>query len=59
MNDGEKLEKLIRRMGAKHPTKFIKGWFITLDEPTSDQRTALGPRADCGVLFRPIPQPAR
>jgi hypothetical protein len=34
----EKIEKLIRKYGAKHPTKFIKGLYITKNEPTGDQR---------------------
>ncbi len=37
--DATKIGKLIRRLGTRHPTKFVKGWFITLDEPTADQRT--------------------
>lgn len=36
--DTIKIAKLIRRLAVKHPTKFIKGWFVTLDEPTADQR---------------------
>jgi hypothetical protein len=36
--DFEKLQKLTRRIGARHPEKFVKGWFVTLDEPTADQR---------------------
>lgn len=37
--DLNKISKLCSTLGAKHPQKFIKGWFITLDEPTPDQRT--------------------
>jgi hypothetical protein len=37
--DLSKLSKLCSTLGAKHPQKFIKGWFITLNEPTPDQRT--------------------
>jgi len=37
-DDYNKLDKLIRKLGPKHPTKFIKGWFITKNEPTADQR---------------------
>jgi hypothetical protein len=37
--DCEKLEKLIRKLKVKHPDRFIKGWFITLAEPTADQRS--------------------
>jgi hypothetical protein len=40
-DDGAKLEKLIKKLAARYPTKFIKGWFITLDEPTADQRSVL------------------
>ncbi len=36
--DFGKIEKLMRRLGAKRPEKHIKGWFVTLDEPTADQR---------------------
>jgi hypothetical protein len=36
--DAAKLDTLVRKLGPKHPMKFIKGWFITLDEPTPDQR---------------------
>src|SRR5438045_2350202 len=39
--DGGKLDKLLKKLGAKYPTKFIKGWFITLSEPTADQRGVL------------------
>lgn len=38
LEDFEKLQKLIRRTEARHPTKFVKGWFVTLNEPTADQR---------------------
>ena len=37
--DFEKLQKLAKRIGARHPTKFVKGWFVTLNEPTADQRS--------------------
>jgi hypothetical protein len=40
-DDTSKIAKLIRRLTVRHPTKFIKGWFITLDEPTADQRSAV------------------
>jgi hypothetical protein len=39
--DCQKLGKMIRRLTARHPTKFIKGWFITLHEPTADQRAVV------------------
>jgi hypothetical protein len=38
VDDAVKLDKLIRKLTPKHPAKFIKGWFITLHEPTADQR---------------------
>jgi len=37
--DSEKLQKLARKYGARFPRKFIKGWFVTLNEPTADQRS--------------------
>jgi len=40
-NDSSKITKLIRKLVVKKPTKFIKGWFVTLDEPTAEQRTAV------------------
>lgn len=42
VDDTAKLEKLIKNLGARHPTKFVKGWFITLEEPTADQRSVVG-----------------
>jgi hypothetical protein len=40
-SDAEKLSKLVRQLRPKYPLKFIKGWFITLSEPTPDQREAV------------------
>lgn len=40
--DLDKIQKLIRRLGVRAPQKFIKGWFVTLEEPTADQRTVFG-----------------
>jgi hypothetical protein len=37
-DDLEKLQKIIRKIGAKYSHKFLKGWFITAEEPTADQR---------------------
>ena len=37
-DDRQKLEKLAKQYEAKVPHKFIKGWFVTRDEPTADQR---------------------
>jgi AraC-like DNA-binding protein len=39
--DGNKLAKLCRKMQARYPDKFVKGWFVTLHEPTAEQRTAI------------------
>jgi hypothetical protein len=39
--DGAKIAKLMRKLVVRHPTKFIKGWFVTLEEPTAEQRTAI------------------
>jgi len=39
--DGQKLDKLIKKLTPKHPMRLVKAWFITLHEPTPDQRTAL------------------
>ena len=36
--DFAKLLTLIRRTEARYPQKFVKGWFVTLYEPTADQR---------------------
>ena len=38
VDDFAKLQGLIRRTEAKYPQKFVKGWFVTLHEPTADQR---------------------
>lgn len=39
--DGEKLARLYRKMQAKHPDKFVKGWFVTFQEPSAEQRTEI------------------
>ena len=44
--DGRKLEKLIRRLNAQFPDKLVKGWFVTLNEPTADQRTVIKSHRD-------------
>lgn len=41
VNDGKKLEGLVRKFG-RNQSKFVRGWFITRDEPTADQRTVIG-----------------
>jgi hypothetical protein len=33
-----KLSSLVKQMQKKYPDKAVKGWFITLEEPTADQR---------------------
>ena len=40
-DDASKIAKLIRKYVVKRPTKFVKGWFVTLEEPTADQRGAV------------------
>jgi NACHT domain-containing protein len=37
--DVEKLSKLVKKMQKQYPDKGVKGWFITKDELTADQRT--------------------
>ncbi|CAA9347044.1 MAG: hypothetical protein AVDCRST_MAG68-3992 [uncultured Gemmatimonadetes bacterium] len=44
--DSEKLSRLIRKYEVKHPTKHVKGWFITLKEPTADQKTSVERRKE-------------
>lgn len=44
--DGEKLVRLAKRLGAQHPTKHVKGWFITLNEPTAEQRSVIDKKRD-------------
>ena len=39
VEDFEKLSKLIRQTEVRVPQKFCKGWFVTLNEPTADQRS--------------------
>ena len=36
--DVGKLTRLIQRMRNKYPTRAVRGWFVTLHEPTADQR---------------------
>ena len=38
IEDHEKLDKLSRKLAARYPEKFVKGWFVTQQEPTADQR---------------------
>ncbi len=39
--DGKKLDALARDYGRKYPMHAVKGWFVTMDEPTADQRDAI------------------
>ena len=39
--DSKKISKLVPVLQKRHPTKAIKGWFVTETEPTADQRTAV------------------
>ena len=39
--DTRKLESLSRTMQRRYPTKGVKGYFITLEEPTAEQREAV------------------
>lgn len=49
--DGEKLSKGVKFYRQKRPEKAVKGWFVTLDEPTADQRTVInGYRNDISAL---------
>lgn len=43
VHDVSKLDSLVRKLTVRHPTKFIRGWFITLEEPTADQRAVVKP----------------
>jgi hypothetical protein len=42
-SDGQKLAKLVKTLRTQNPTKGVKGWFVTADEPTPDQREAIRP----------------
>lgn len=48
-DDGKKILRLIRKYESKYPDKHIKGWFITLNEPTADQRTVIE-KLKCKIL---------
>lgn len=39
--DGKKLSDFIPEYQRKYPDKGVKGWFITSDEPTADQKSAI------------------
>lgn len=36
--DVDKINKLLRKLQGKSGTRAVRGWFITRDEPTADQR---------------------
>lgn len=40
-DDAQKLATLAKKLQPKHPQKAIKCWFITREEPSPDQRTAI------------------
>lgn len=40
-DDARKLVNLENKYRPKYPTKAVKSWFITRDEPTADQRTVI------------------
>ena len=48
--DTRKLVDLARRMSQMHRQKGVKGYFITLDEPTSEQRDAVRKLGDRWVV---------
>lgn len=39
VKDVDKLTSLAKKMQKKYPQRAVKGWFITREEPTADQRT--------------------
>ena len=41
IQDTQKLEGLAKEMQRRYPTKGVKGYFITLEEPTSEQRDSV------------------
>jgi hypothetical protein len=49
--DVAKLVKLAAKYKMKYQMKGIKGWFVTLDEPTADQRTVAHQHRDAIVII--------
>ena len=51
--DGKKLEEMCERLAAQHKFKAIKGYFVTRDDPTAQQRDAIralrGPIVSCSL----------
>lgn len=43
--DVGKLVKLAQQMRTRYPMKGVKGWFVTLEEPTADQRSVVNSQA--------------
>ncbi|NYF92106.1 NACHT domain-containing protein [Tunturiibacter empetritectus] len=41
--DCKKLAKLVKSLRSQYATRGVKGWFVTADEPTADQREAARP----------------
>jgi hypothetical protein len=44
--DAKKLFNLARSLRASYPQKVVKGWFVTLNEPTADQRAPVEKHRD-------------
>jgi hypothetical protein len=49
--DIKKLVELTRKYKTKYSMKGIKGWFVTLDEPTADQRSVANKHRDTIVII--------
>ncbi|HZZ15009.1 MAG TPA: NACHT domain-containing protein [Candidatus Sulfotelmatobacter sp.] len=47
--DVKKVFHLARGLRASHPQKVVKGWFVTLQEPTADQRASVEKHRDLVV----------
>ncbi len=54
--DTKKLARLAKSMQSQHPMKGVKGYFITRDEPTADQREAVRRLGDGLVVSLSIGQ---
>jgi hypothetical protein len=46
VDDCEKIDKLVKKLTPKISHKFVRGWFITLHEPTAEQR-GVARKASC------------
>ena len=40
-HDGAKLKKTVASLQRQYPTHVVRGWFITFDEPTAEQRAVI------------------